>query len=151
MRDERFPTFYFMFYPLFGPLLGFVGWAGVIIFGQWYNNSLMPAQFFGPEGLGDMYWMLPIAYILGIVPATITGIHAAKSLKKNGKSALVETLLASFLVNLFILVLGALAFGFGFFMFGIVLIPAGLFAVLVIKGAEIMFFQSPASEAMQVE
>jgi len=151
LRGQRFPTFYFMFYPILGPLLGFFGWAGVIIFVEWYNNRLVPAQFFGPEGLGDMYWMLPIAYILGIVQAIVTGIYAAKSLRKNGKSALVETLLASFLVNLFILVLGGLAFGFGFFMFGLVLIPAGLFAVLVIKWAEIMFFQRPDSGGMQVE
>jgi len=131
--------------------LGFVGWAAVIIFVEWYNNVLTPAQFFGPQGLRDMFWMLPIAYVFGLIQAIITGRYAAKSLRKNGKSMLAETLLASFLANLALLVAGALAFGFGFIMLGAVLIPAGLFSVLVLKGIENMFFQGPVSKAMQVE
>ncbi|MCF6326410.1 MAG: hypothetical protein L3J21_03845 [Devosiaceae bacterium] len=151
MRETRFPFLYFLFYPILGPLLGFAGWAGVIVFVEWYNNRLAPSQFFGPEGLGDMYWMIPIAYVFGLIPAIITGIHAAKSLRKNGQTNLFETLLVSTVINLIIMIAGALAFGFGFMMLGVVLIPAGLFSVLVLKGIEKMFFQRPVLEAMQVE
>lgn len=141
MRERNFSVPYFLFYPVFGPALGFFGWAAIILFVEWYNSRLIPEQFFGPEGLGDMFWMLPIAYVFGLVPAIVTGVYATKSLRENGRSGLAETLLVSVLINLAIMVAGALAFGFGFMQIGVVLIPASLFGVLVIKGIEKMFFQ----------
>ncbi len=146
MRERKFSIPYFLLYPVFGPVLGFSGWAAIILFVEWYNNRLAPEQFFGPEGLGDMFWMLPIAYVFGLVQAIVTGVYATKSLRGNGRSSLVETLLVSVLINLAIMVAGALAFGFGFMQIGVVLIPAGLFCVLVIKGIEKMFFQWSVAE-----
>lgn len=140
MKQKKFPIIYFLLYPFLGPLLGFIAvMTSNIAINQYLGNLTIDLSF-ASSMWGDLFSFLPVAYVFGILPATVTGIDAAKSLRKNGKSSLVKTLLSAFVINIIILFAGVVAFGFEFLQFGVVMIPASLFAVLVLKGIEKLFF-----------
>lgn len=95
---------YFLIYPVFGPLIGF---ACIEILG-----SLYVAAEFGIQSIisdrypknGSIYFTLQISYLIGGIPAVVTGLYAAMSFARQGCSklrvALRVSIMSSFVVGL---------------------------------------------------
>lgn len=97
---------YFLIYPVFGPLIGF---ACIEVLG-----SLYVAAEFGVQSIvsdrspksGSAYFTLQISYLIGGLPAVLTGLYAAIALARQGRSrlrvALRVSIMSSLVVGLFL-------------------------------------------------
>ncbi len=127
---------YFLLYPAAGPLLGYVFIVSSVTFYRLYENGFDLTGFFKAKDVLDFLRMSVFAYLFGGLQALVTGLFVWRCAIKTGKSYLTVTFLVSMLCNL--LCAGAISLGSNITVMKalVFLIPAGLFACLVLKALE---------------
>lgn len=137
---------YFLIYPVFGPLVGYILIvAGFVIF-LFANNSYAEAVLQLKKDVWDIFVTIGFAYILGGVQATATGIYAARALAKNGKSRLIAALTVATFACVFIVSVIALAEGVASLRLIVFILPPALISTIVIHSLE-RYFRIPDVQA----
>lgn len=135
-----------MLYPLLGPLIGYLsvvaGFAMFLIVGKGFYETSLQLR----SDVMDVLLTVGFAYIFGGVQAIITGLYAAKTLAKHGRSRLAKALMVATIASMCVVMMIALAEGVKTLRLIFFMLPPALISTIVIHSLE-RYFRMPAVQA----